>query len=77
MRNNIILIMKTIKKQQVIRLRETDIDNKELVYKDPCTELNYLVVDLYPILDNTIIPKEALDNSKWEIPKGYYAIKSF
>ena len=37
MRNNIILIMKTIKKQQVIRLRETDIDNKEIVYKDPCT----------------------------------------
>lgn len=33
------------------------------------------VVDLYPISEDTIIPEEALDSEKWDVPEGYYAIE--
>lgn len=33
------------------------------------------VVDLYPVDEDTIIPEEALDPEKWDVPEGYYAIE--
>ena len=32
------------------------------------------IVDLYPINEDSIIPEEALDSEKWDVPEGYYAI---
>lgn len=80
MRNNIILIMKTIKKQQVVELRkqpEIIVEKDSLMYiMDPLPELPFLIADLYPILEDTEIPEEALDPTIWNIPNGYYAIES-
>ena len=36
--------------------------------------LDSLIVDLYPILENTVIPEEALDPKIYDIPEGYYAV---
>lgn len=33
------------------------------------------IVDLYPINEDSIIPEEALDSEKWDVPEGYYAIE--
>lgn len=33
------------------------------------------IVDLYPVDEDTIIPEEALDPEKWDVPEGYYAIE--
>lgn len=35
----------------------------------------YKTVNLYPIKEDTVIPKEALDSENWEIPEGFYAIE--
>ena len=32
------------------------------------------IVDLYPINEDSIIPEEALESEKWDVPEGYYAI---
>jgi hypothetical protein len=42
---------------------------------DPCPLIKKKVVDLYPIKENTEIPKEALNPMDWDIPEGYYAIE--
>lgn len=80
MRNNIILIMKTVIKQQVVELRkqpEIIVEKDSLMYiMDPLPELPFLIADLYPILEDTEIPEEALDPTIWNIPNGYYAIES-
>lgn len=72
--------MKTIKKQQVIELRkqpEIVVAKDSLMYiMDPLPELPFLIADLYPILEDTEIPEEALDPTIWNIPNGYYAIES-
>lgn len=80
MRNNIILIMKTVIKQQVIELRKQPkivvVKDSPTYIIDPLPELPFLIADLYPILENTEIPEEALDPTIWNIPNGYYAIES-
>mgnify|MGYP005925679583 CR=1 FL=1 len=65
-------------KRQVLKLRETNIVEIEngLVYINPLPELRSVVADLYPILEDTIIPEEALNPSIWKIPEGYYAVIS-
>ena len=72
--------MKTVKKQQVIDLRkqpEIIVAKDSLMYiMDPLPELPFLIADLYPILEDTEIPEEALDPTIWNIPNGYYAIES-
>lgn len=72
--------MKTVKKQQVIELRkqpEIVVAKDSLMYiMDPLPELPFLIADLYPILEDTEIPEEALDPTIWSIPNGYYAIES-
>lgn len=30
---------------------------------------------LYPINENTEVPKNALPSEKWDVPEGYYAIE--
>ena len=33
-----------------------------------------LIVDLYPISEDTVIPKDAMDSEIYDIPEGYYAV---
>lgn len=63
--------MKRIVKEAVIERKLTD-EEKDIVR--PHLECNYKIVDLYPVDEDTIIPEEALDPEKWDVPEGYYAI---
>lgn len=64
--------MKKIKRFEIIRSREKYDRSLRLPYAE---FIESEVVDLYPINEDTIIPGEALDPERWEIPEGYYAIK--
>lgn len=63
--------MKRIVKEAVIERKLTD-EEKDIIR--PHLECNYKIVMLYPINENTEIPKNALDPGVWNIPEGYYAI---
>lgn len=42
--------------------------------ESPKTYLSMLIVDLYPISKDTVIPKDAIDSEIYDIPEGYYAV---
>lgn len=64
--------MKRIVKEVVIERKLTD-EEKDIIR--PYLECNYKIVMLYPINENTEIPKNALSSEIWDIPEGYYAIE--
>lgn len=64
--------MKRIVKEAVIEKKLTD-EEKDIIRSH--LECNYKIVMLYPINENTEIPKEALNPMDWDIPEGYYAIE--
>lgn len=61
-----------IKRNQVVCLIKKEEKEFKTTPYGYCTSM---LVDLYPITEDTVIPKEALDPTIWNIPKGYYAIK--
>lgn len=63
--------MKRIVKEAVIEKKLTD-EEKDIIRSH--LECNYKIVMLYPINENTEVPKNALDPGVWNIPEGYYAI---
>ena len=64
--------MKRIVKEAVIERKLTD-EEKDIIR--PHLECNYKIVMLYPINENTEVPKNALPSEIWNIPEGYYAIE--
>jgi hypothetical protein len=66
--------MKRIVKEAVIEKKLTD-EEKDIIRSH--LECNYKIVMLYPINENTEVPKNALSLSSeiWNIPEGYYAIE--
>lgn len=64
--------MKRIVKEAVIEKKLTD-EEKDIIRSH--LECNYKIVMLYPINENTEVPKNALDPGVWNIPEGYYAIE--
>lgn len=63
--------MKRIVKEAVIEKKLTD-EEKDIIRSH--LECNYKIVMLYPINENTEVPKNALPSEIWNIPEGYYAI---
>lgn len=64
--------MKRIVKEAVIEKKLTD-EEKDIIRSH--LECNYKIVMLYPINENTEVPKNALLSEIWNIPEGYYAIE--
>lgn len=65
--------MKRIVKEAVIEKKLTD-EEKDIIRSH--LECNYKIVMLYPINENTEVPKNALSSEIWNIPEGcYYAIE--
>lgn len=64
--------MKRIVKEAVIEKKLTD-EEKDIIRSH--LECNYKIVMLYPINENTEVPKNALPSEKWDVPEDYYAIE--
>lgn len=64
--------MKRIVKEAVIEKKLTD-EEKDIIRSH--LECNYKIVMLYPINENTEVPKNALSSEIWNIPEGYYTIE--
>lgn len=71
------IVKKEIIRNKVIsgKFRERSSEEELIELIDPCPLIKKKVVDLYPIKENTEIPKEALNPMDWDIPEGYYAIE--
>lgn len=56
----------------IIKLRKeiAEIESPRELY------LSMLIVDLYPILKDTVIPEDAIDPKIYDIPEGFYAVIS-
>lgn len=63
--------MKRIVKEAVIEKKLTD-EEKDIIRSH--LECNYKIVMLYPINENTEVPKNALPSGIFHISEGYYAI---
>ena len=64
--------MKRIVKEAVIEKKLTD-EEKDIIRSH--LECNYKIVMLYPINENTEVPKNALSSEILNIPEGYYTIE--
>lgn len=64
--------MKRIVKEAVIEKKLTD-EEKDIIRSH--LECNHKIVMLYPINENTEVPKNALPSEIWNIPESYYAIE--